>query len=190
MTERPAAITVDIRLIQEIEEATGMDCVPPPEVIAPLAARAMAHRFAWRNPWLDDELQDDIRKVVDSYGCILDLEEIHAVQQLRGWHRARYGTVTVPVRRLAAVRDMLGDLQHSLNDECRDTLEEFGLSRVTLASAVDLADREYPSFREARADVLASMAAGEDCCGECEWCWVRRLHIECAAILAAAGAAR
>ena len=38
---RGRQVTIGIRFIQEVEEALSMDCAPPPDVIAPLAARAV-----------------------------------------------------------------------------------------------------------------------------------------------------
>jgi hypothetical protein len=179
-------ILVDIGLIAEIEEALCMGDAPPPDVVAPLAARIEAHRAAFGNPYLDEELQEDIRRVLQpQFGCFLELWEIHAMQRLRGWHRARFGTVEADARWLAEVRDVLYRLWHELSDECEQEVEHYGLDRVSPAATRKLADREYPSFREARSSVLASMTAGwrRWQCGECKSCWVISLHERCATIL-------
>jgi len=185
-------IMIDIRLIQEIEEAAGMDCVPPPTVIAPLAARAAALRAAWANPRLgyrDDGLQDEMHAAVSQYGTILEVEEIHAVQQLRGWHRARRGSVPVKARWLAEVQRLLDSLAAGEDAGCSETLREFGVDRVAPQPTDALAAREGRSPGYVRAAVLKSLAASRDCCGECRWCWFRRLRDDCATALGGAGVA-
>lgn len=121
-------VTVDISLIQWIESVTNVDGAPPPGVISPLAARVEDDRDDMRNPEYDEDLVADTRKALD--GCWLYLDEIHAIQRLRGWHRARYGRVTVDAYWLARARNVLDNLTLSLEGECEEMLEEYGLSRV------------------------------------------------------------
>jgi hypothetical protein len=185
---RGRQVTIDIRFIQEIEEALSMDCAPPPSVIAPLAVRAGLRLPPWRPVPFDEHLEEDSLKARQESGTWLELEEIDAVQRLRGWHRNRYGNVTVDAGRLEDVRYALGGLREALNDECDQTAEEYGISRVGLESSDDSARREWRDFRWIRSQVIASMSADETC-GECHWCWIRRLHIECCRLLEAATAA-
>jgi hypothetical protein len=185
---RGREVTIDVRLIQEIEEALSMDCAPPRSVIAPLAERAGLRLPPWHRAPYDPDIEQDILKARQESGTWLELEEIDAVQRLRGWHRARYGNVTVDAKRLDDVRYALGNLSEALNDECDQTLEEYGLASVGLDSSEESARREWRDFRAIRSAVLASMSAGETC-GECHWCWIRRLHIEICALVEAATAA-
>lgn len=182
---RPRMVTIDICLIQEIEEALAMDCAPPPDVIAPLAERAGLRLPPWRSVPYDDELEQDSLKARQESGTWLELEEIDAVQRLRGWHRARYGNVTVDVGRLDDVAHVLGNLRLSLDNECDATWDEYGISSVGLDSTEDSAGREWREFRDIRSQVLAHASADETC-GECLWCWVRKLHVECCRLLFAA----
>lgn len=186
MTEQ--RITIDIRLVQEIEAALNMDCAPPPGVIAPLAARAGLNLPYWRYVPYDDQLEQDSRNARQKYGTWLELEEIHAVQRLRGWHRARLGNVTVTWRQLDDVCDVLGGLRASLDDECDQTRIEYGINRVAVESTDESARREWRDFRDIRSQVLASLVTDDETCGECNWCWIRRLHVTCCAGLAAAQA--
>jgi len=185
---RGRQVTIGISFIQEVEEALSMDCAPPPDVIAPLAVRAGLRLPAWHPAPYDDELEQDSLKARQESGTWLELEEIDAVQRLRGWHRARYGNVTVEAKRLDDVRYALGNLREALEGECDQTMEEYGISRVGIESSEDSARREWRDFRAIRSQVIASMSADETC-GECHWCWIRRLHIECCALLEAATAA-
>lgn len=175
-------VTIDVQLIGEIEEALSMDCAPPRSVIAPLAERAGLRLPAWRPAPYDPELERDSIKARQEYGTWLELEEIDAVQRLRGWHRTRYGNVTVDAGRLEDVRWALGNLREAMDDECDQTAKEYGISRVRLESSEDSARREWRDFHSIRSQVIGSMSADETC-GECQWCWIRRLHIECDRLL-------
>lgn len=163
-------VAIDVRLLQEIEGAAMIDCEPPPGVIAPLAARFQAERDAYRSPYLDDDLTAEVEKALHPYGAFLDLEEIHAVQQLRGWHRARYGRITVDAGHLSAVRNLLDDLTLSLGDSCEDEQRD--------------CDPEWEP--EIAAQIAESMARTGRC-GECAWCTALWLRDECDAVLDAAG---
>lgn len=176
-------IMIDVGLIEEIEAALAMDCAPPPDVIVPLAARAGLNLPPWRYAPYDDQLEQDSINARQESGTWLELEEIYAVQRLRGWHRARYGNVKVRRSHLADVRHVLGNLRMSLDSECDSTAEEYGIDRVSPVSAEELARREWRDFRDIRSQVLTSMMTDDETCGECDWCWVRRLHITCSALL-------
>jgi len=164
-------LSIDVRLLQDIEEATMIDSEPPPSVIAPLVARLDAERNGfWRRVDMSDELAEDIHNALDPYGAFLDLEEIHAVQRLRGWNRARYGSITVAARWLTAVRNLLDDLTLSLGDSCEDEFQEISQ------------EHEWDLYVQ----VAARLFAGKTC-GECNWCTALRLRDECDTALDAAG---
>ena len=169
-------IAVDVRLIQEIEGAVMLDCEPPPSVIAPLWARAEA--LEWNAP-TDSACADDVDSALDPWGGILTLDEIHAVQRLWGWHRARHGRVTVDAYWLAETRNVLDNLTLSYGEECDQAIEDFGLDGVTTGEPAEV-------DREIRAEVLAYLRE-YGTCGECNWCHVLRLRDQCDAILDAAG---
>lgn len=177
---QPGSITIDIGLIQWIESATMVDCEPSPNIIAPLVARCEA-RLGLDAPD-DPALDGDIDKALDPWGGILYLQEIHAIQQLRGWHRSRYGRVTVDAARLAEVRNVLDGLSLSFGEECDQTIEDYWLDRVRS----DGKYRTGPDGIEVRAEVLAYLRK-HGSCGECSWCHAVRLRDECDSILDAAG---
>lgn len=162
----PAVIGVS--LLDEIEGTLCIDCMPPPSVIAPLMARADAHHDENRDPEDDRQLVADTLRVLD--GEWLHLEEIHTVQRLRGWHRARYGAITVDAWWLAATRNLLDNLTLSLGSECDETLRELA----------------YPGNEDLLAAAKRQMAR-TGYCGECQWCTVLRLRDETDTALDAAG---
>lgn len=166
-------VVMDIGLIEEIEAAVMMDCEPSPSVIAPLYDRAEVCAPS------DRTLNDDISEALDPWGGILSLEEVHAIQRLRGWHRTRHGNVTVDAYWLAETRNVLDSLTLSYGEECDGTIEDFGLGRVTTGKPAKV-------DREIRAEVLAYLRKYKTC-GECNWCHVLRLRDQCDALLDAAG---
>lgn len=160
--------TIDVSLLEEIEGTLAIDCAAPPDVIAPLIARARAHEDARRDPEHDEALCADVRKVMD--GEWLHVEEIHAIQRLRGWHRARYGRITVDAYWLADVRNVLETLTMALGSTCDEEIEEL----------------RYPGNEDILATAEALMEA-TGYCGECRWCTVLRLRDETDRALDAAG---
>lgn len=178
------AVTIEIGLIQWIESVTNVDTAPPPGVISPLVARVEGDRDDMRNPEFDEELVADTRKALD--GCWLCLDEIHAIQQLRGWHRARYGRVTVDAYWLARARNVLDNLTLSLEGECEEMLEEYGLSRVGVIPQFPVPPQWQSAHVRERAAILKSMQE-TDTCGECQWCQALRLRDRCDGILDNAG---
>lgn len=177
-------IIISVRLIEKIEALTAIDCEPPPSVIAPLMARVEANWDAGQNPEHDDELVADTEKLLADYGSWLYPEEIHVVQRLRGWHRTRYGRVTVDAYWLTAARNLMDSLTLSLGEECDETLREYGLDRV--GGRITFDPSAYPGGREIRAEVLKSMRETGGC-GDCKFCIALRLRDECDSILDAAG---
>lgn len=155
-------VAIDVALIDEIENALSVDCCPSPDVIMPLMWRQEAlDSRSWPRPAIPDlRLEDDIRKALD--GGWLHLEEIAAIQRLRGWNRARRGTIVVDAFHLRDVRNVLGNLTLSLGSECDD----------------QLAQLDYPEAADIREQVKARLAK-DGTCGECLWCQVVRLGDEC-----------
>jgi len=139
----PGPVVMDVHLIEEIEGAVMLDCEPPPSVIAPLYARHEA-RLGW-NAAPDRTLDEDINEALDPWGGILALEEIHAVQRLRGWHRARHGSVTVDAYWLAKTRNVLDSLTFSYGEECDGTIEDFGLDKVRARKMCSVYERYFYS---------------------------------------------
>lgn len=159
---------IDVGLVDEIEGTLAIDCAPPPGVIAPLVARVDAHYDAHTDPERDKQLVEDAREALDCEW--LSLDEIHAIQRLRGWHRARYGKISVDAYWLAAVRNVLDTLTLSLDSQCDETLREL----------------KYPGNEDLLADAKRSMRRTGRC-GECQWCTVLRLRDETDSALDAAG---
>jgi len=156
---------IDIRLIEEIEEATWIDQMPPASLVAPLAARTeAAQSYPYpHDATLDDEIEAAFQKA-NSPGGWLEIREIHAVQQLRGWHRIRFGTVTVTRERLNGAGRVLADLSAAL--DCQGDTE---LASLTHDPAL---------YRQVKTRVEETRY-----CGECHWCWITRLRDEARSIL-------
>lgn len=157
---KPRIAQLDIRVLDELEDVLALDLAPSPSVIMPLTWRQEAQE-GWPRPEPDDRLEDDIAKALD--GEWLYLEEIAAIQRLRGWNRAQCGTILVDTGRLLAVSRVLGNLSMSLDSECDDQLRQLDYEGVE---------------GDVRAAVTAQLAA-DGTCGECQWCTVRRLWAEC-----------
>jgi|SRR6185312_14277047 len=169
-------LTVDVRLIQHIESTLAVDACESPSVIARLAE---LDRNRWRlNALQERALDEKIRYAMD--GDWLELWEVHAIQRLRGWHRIRYGSVTINRDVLADVCRVLDVLTCALDNECDETLCEVGVDRVRTGPGDD------PDFWPAnwRGQVLAAMKA-TGYCGDCLWCQVCRLYDQCSEILQA-----
>lgn len=170
-------VTIDVRLLEEIEGLTQIDDAPEPSVVASLWARAEALRDAGQDPEFDDELYNDVHEAFD--GCWLKIWEAHVVQRLRGWHRARGGQVACDAWWLSAAYNVLDDFTLGFNSGCDETLEELGLDQVRPAPGPSVLPVD-------RAAVLASMNDGRGC-GECDWCTALRLRDEVNDVLNAAG---
>lgn len=168
-------VTVDVGLIQHIESALAVDCCPPPDAIAPLAERDENRFILTRQE--EDALDGEIRRVMDDV-WLLELWELHAIQRLRGWHRLRYGSVTVDRDALSQVCSALSNLSCGLGNECDEALRECGVDRVRIAPVGDPGAWLAPW----RGQVLASMRE-TGYCGDCLWCQVCHLHDQCSAIL-------
>lgn len=136
--------------------------------------------------WIEGALCVDCcpsRDEVEALGGWLQLYELRAIQQLRGWHRLRYGSITVPRDRLEAVSDVLGYLLvNALDSECDDTLKDLDLYRIGPPPRHSVPDRYWAAHVRERASVLKLMTERE-MCGECTWCQVTRLRDQCDDIL-------
>src|SRR5690242_17350894 len=84
-------ITIPVFLLQQIESAFWMDCAPDASKIARLVA--IIERVGYRNAYNYPALAYAIREAED--GLLFDLDEVYAIQRLRGWHRQRYGDIVV-----------------------------------------------------------------------------------------------
>ena len=157
----PGRVTIDVGLLQHIESAFWVDTAPPASKIARLVGivERVGRHQADQYPalvWAWEAASD---------GSLLTVDEIHAIQQLRGWHRQRYGNITVDTCWLAEVRNVLDTLTLALGSECDTELE----------NAKRDGDEWYPQI-QARMD-------REQMCGECQWCQAMDLRDSCDAIL-------
>lgn len=179
---RYAPVRIDVSMLEAIEELAAIDCAASPDVIANLWMRADAERDAGRDPEWDDTLCADVTDALD--GHWLSLWETHAIQRLRGWHRARYGLIAVDARWLTAARNVLDDFTLSFDGGCDETLSEYGIERVRAASPRD--NSAWPDFADVRAEVIVLMTT-RGLCGECTWCRALILRDEVDAVLDGAG---
>lgn len=180
---RNELVTIDIRLIQWIESVLCLDDAPTREVVEALHERVQACRAEHRDPKLELELVEDRHKALS--GGWLKLYELRPIQQLRGWHRVRYGNVVVHRDLLTEVARVLDLLTLALGNECDSTLEEYSLHHVGEPPQHPVPDQYWTQYACERAAVLKSMAEyGE--CGECTWCQVIRLRDQCEAALSGA----
>jgi hypothetical protein len=173
-------VAVDIRLIQWIESVLCVDSAPSRETVEALHERVEACWDAGLDPDDDLLLCEDTWKALD--GGWLRLYEIRPIQQLRGWHRTRYGNVTVPRHRLEEVARVLDGLTLALGSECDETLREYDADQVGPPPRHPCPDNYWPGYVRERAGVLRSMAE-TGYCGECTWCQVVRLRDQCWASL-------
>lgn len=175
-----STVVVDVGFIQHIECALAVDCADSPSIVAPLIERDRSRRS------LTDAEQRALDAEIDRArdGSWLELWELHAIQRLRGWHRVRYGSVTVDRDTLADVCRVLDVLTCALGNECDETLCEVGVDQVRVAP---VADTEFWPANW-RGLVLASMRE-TGYCGDCLWCQVCRLYDQCREILSGKAAA-
>lgn len=166
---RGHSITIDVRLLEEMEELARMEEAPPPAVIAPLMRRLEATRAPWPAGVPDQTLDSCTYTVLGGW---MDLEEVYVMQRLRGWNRARRGTIVVEACWLTATRNLMDDFTYTVGERCEDEIEEL---RNEGQQAGDLL-----------AQALTRMA-GPDTCGECDHCRALDLRDECDRILDAAG---
>lgn len=174
-------VQIDVSIVQWIEGALCVDCCPSRDEVEALHARVQACYDGHRDPELEGDLVEDTLKALE--GGWLQLYELRAIQQLRGWHRLRYGSITVPRDRLEAVSDVLGYLLvNALDSECDDTLKDLDLYRIGPPPRHSVPDRYWAAHVRERASVLKLMTERE-MCGECTWCQVTRLRDQCDDIL-------
>jgi hypothetical protein len=161
----PGSVVIDVGLLQHIESAFWLDCAPPASKIARLIeiVERVGRREAERYPALVHAWE------AASDCMLLTVDEIYAIQRLRGWHRQQYGNITVDAYWLAEVRNVLDTLTLALGNEC---------------------DEELAQAKQDGAEWYAEMQARMDRdqgCGDCQWCQALDLRDRCDAILDAAG---
>ena len=161
-------VTIDARLLAEIEAVLMMDVAEPPGVVAPRAARRWEIRqrpTVWeggRPVALDFGPEPEVHDY-------LDVDDVHAVQRLRGWHRVRHGRITVSAHWLCETRNVMDGLTLAGMAECSDLLAD-----------LERDDADY-------AAVFAAVDEDRWNCGLCETCRLLRLRDEADAALDAAG---
>jgi hypothetical protein len=174
-------IVLDIGLIQHIESVLCVDCALPRGMVEALHERVEACYDEGRDPELDRTLVADTEEALE--GGWLRLYELRPIQQLRGWHRARYGNITVSRDLLVEVARVLDGLTLALDSECDDPVEDYGLSQVGPPPRHPIPDDWWPRHVQERTAVLKSMTE-TGFCGECTWCQVVRLRDRCENMLA------
>jgi hypothetical protein len=164
------AVTVDARLLNDIDWVLDMDTAAPSGAVAPLIAQMDAVVAAGQDPDLDLDLLLAVRSRPrhDYLGVVA----VHEVQQLRGWHRLRCGPVTVDAGRLSAVRNIL-DVELYNRAGCEENLDDGGWTED---------DPQYLAIK-------AAVDAGQ-CCNRCSWCRALLLRDRIDAVFAAAGYTR
>ena len=180
MTTTTETCTIDIGLIQHIEGVLCADCAPPREEIEALHERVEACYDRHEDPDRDAQLVEDTNKALD--GGWLRLYEVRPIQQLRGWHRVRYGNVTVSRGILAQVARVLDGLTMALSEECDEILAEYDLHRVGPPSRHPVPDQYWTQHVRERAAILKQASQSRSSlyrCGECTWCQVIRLRDQC-----------
>lgn len=160
-------VKIDMALIREIEWVLDMEPGHRPSRADVVAAREELHREAAEHgywPW-----------TYDSTGIVHDMWEVlevDAVQRLRGWHRARYGTVTTDAAALSQVRNFLdGLLLSGYGQDCEQLLSEI---------------EDDECCAEEAAIVKAAIDGGKDCL-RCEDCRILTLRDRCDETLDANG---
>ncbi len=162
-TCEPGSIDIDVRLLQHVESAFWLDCAPPASKIARLVGivERVGRHEAERYPAL-------VRAWEAASDCmILTVDEIYAIQRLRGWHRQRYGNIAVDAYWLTKVRNVLDTLALGLGSECDTELEN-------------------ATGEPWHLEMKSRMERGQGC-GDCLWCQALELRDRCDAILDAAG---
>jgi hypothetical protein len=126
------------------------------------------HRYCVSGPVkIDIRLIEEIEAVAMIDCDWLDPGEAEAVRRLRGWHRTRYGSVTVDAFWLADVRNFLDDLL-GLGSECDEELKAAEYDRALYAK-------------------VKARITEDGYCGDCQWCRSLSLRDQCDTILDAAG---
>jgi hypothetical protein len=132
-------VKVDAHLLTELDWLLDMDTAAPRDVVAPLAAHLRDYH---RDTDLDYE-----HNHVEGVHDYLTVLEVDAMQRLRGWHRLRYGTLTVEARWLAEVRNALDLLVlGGYGEECEDYLSQLDYDpaeHAIVKAAVDAGERCY-----------------------------------------------
>jgi hypothetical protein len=163
-------VVIDVRLLDDLEWALGVHDAPSRSRVKPLADEVRARYAAGEDPHQDGALVSALLTVRDEFHVYLELLQLDALQRLRGWHRLRYGTITVEAAYLCEVRNLLDSLTMSIGSSCEDELEAL--------------KSEGLDDRAARAS--GAIAAGR-CCDECEWCQFLALRDRCDDALDASG---
>lgn len=135
---------IPAQLLDDIDGTLDMDTAAPRSKVKPIADRLRDYD---RDLDLDWDL--DHTEGIHDY---LRVREVDAVQRLRGWHRLRYGTVTVDAGALSDVRNVLDGL----------TLSWTGCEENADGNPYGYDDAEL-------AYVQAQLKKGE-MCYRCIWC--------------------
>lgn len=157
-------VTIDVRLLEEIEAALTMDTAEPRSKVAPVATKIREELDAGRDPGFNADLVAESRGVHDWLGVL----EVDAIQRLRGWHRARNGNITVEAEYLADARNILDYVTLAAEQSCEQMLNQ----------------AEFDP--ELHAQIKALIDAGKPC-GECEWCVAIMLRDRIDELMDAAG---
>lgn len=164
MSAGPRTVTFDVMLLHEIEGTFALDLAAHPDVIAALMKRADEADNGWIGADVEAALRADIAEALAP--SWLELFEVSAFQRLRGWHRLRYGSITVPRDRLADVRRALNTIAMAISSECDTEIDE-------------LKDCDPPELYQRAIKSMADTGY----CGECQWCTAVRLWERCEELL-------
>ncbi|MCU1696104.1 MAG: hypothetical protein JWR34_2167 [Mycobacterium sp.] len=135
---------VPAQLLVAIDGVLDMDAAAPRSVVKPLADRLRDY-----NRDLDIDMDIECTEGIHPY---LQVSEVDAVQRLRGWHRLRYGTVTVDAEALSDVRNVL------------DTLT------LSWSSCHENAEGNPYGYDEIELTYVQAQLKKNEICYRCQWC--------------------
>lgn len=143
---------IDAHLLTELDWLFDMDQAAPRSTVKAIAdqitERLRQSGAVYDDVWKMDEAEDEAEGV----HAYLTVQEVDAVQRLRGWHRLRHGPIDVDAGALSEVRNLLDRLTQSW------------------AGCEENADGNPYSYDDAElAFVQAQLRKGE-ICYRCVWC--------------------
>ncbi len=141
-------VRINAHLLTELDQLLDMDQAAPRGKVLPVAAQ-ITERLRQPGAVYDDVWRLDEAEGVHDY---LTVQEVDAVQRLRGWHRLRHGPIDVDAGALSEVRNLLDRLTQSWTG-CEDNAD---------GNPYDYGSAEL-------AFVKAQLAKGE-VCYRCTWC--------------------
>jgi hypothetical protein len=141
-------VTVPAALLADIDWVLDMDTAAPRSQVVAFMADVAAVKTTGKDPAREQGLID--RALTDPVHDWLNPAETSAVQKLRGWHRAKRGTVVVDAGLLAEVRNIFDGLAVEF-DSCE--------------SYLDLLEPDEPIYPVVKAAVDTGT-----CCYCCSWC--------------------